>query len=194
MTELTEIFKAMQKGDSKAAEQLLPLVYDQLRKLAAKKLAAEKPGLTLEATGLVHEAYLRLVHNNQTQHWDSKAHFYMAAAQSMQRILVENARRKRRIRHGGNFTRHDLEEIQVNHTEFREDLIALDDALQKLAVENPQAATLVQLRYFAGVTIDQASSILEISERTAARLWTFARVWLLREIQGCSNSGKKESQ
>lgn len=167
-------------------------MYDELRKLAAMKLTQEQPGQTLQATALVHEAYLRLVGTGQeSQPWDNRRHFFVAAAASMRRILVENARRKHRLRHGSEFARQELEELPVIEAEFRENLLALDDALTELAKTNPQAAELIQLRYFAGMTIPEVSAAMDLSERTAARLWVFARAWLLRKIQGMESPDEK---
>ena len=185
MSEVTRILSAIDQGDPQAAEQLLPLVYDELRKLAARKLAQEKPGQTLAATALVHEAYLRLVDNEKAQHWDSRGHFFAAAAEAMRRILVENARRKDRSKHGGGLIRHDLAAAeQIAEPEVHEDLLALDEALTKFTSVDPQAAQLVQLRYFAGLSIPEAAKVLGVSPRTADRLWAFARAWLLREVGG----------
>ena len=192
MSEITQMLSQIHQGDSEAAARLLPLLYEKLRELAAAKLAREQPGQTLQATALVHEAYLRLVGTGaEAQRWDNRRHFFVAAAESMRRILVENARRKRRLKHGGDFDRRELAEIPVIEAEFREDLLALDDALTGLAKTNPQAAELIQLRYFAGMTIPEVSAAMELSERTAARLWTFAKAWLLREIQGANPSDQE---
>jgi RNA polymerase sigma factor (TIGR02999 family) len=185
MSEVTRILSAIAQGDSSVASQLLPLVYDELRKLAAHRLAHQTPGQTLQPTALVHEAYLRLVGDPKMDDWDSRAHFFAAAAEAMRRILVENARRKGRRKHGGGLVRHDLDAAeQAAEPEVHEDLLALDEALTKLASVDPQAAQLVQLRYFAGLSIPEAAKALGVSPRTADRLWAFARVWLLREIGG----------
>ena len=185
MDDVTRILSDIEQGDPAAAERLLPLVYDELRKLAAQRLAHEKPGQTLQATALVHEAYLRLVGEEEEQHWDSRGHFFAAAAESMRRILVDNARRKGRHKRGGALTRRDLDAAeQVAAPEIREDLLALDEALTRLASVDPQAAQLVQLRYFAGLPIPEAARTLGVSPRTADRLWAFARAWLLREVGG----------
>jgi RNA polymerase sigma factor (TIGR02999 family) len=192
MNEVTRILSAIEQGDACAAEQLLPLVYDELRKLAAQKLACEKPGQTLDATALVHEAYLRLVKaegDKDDPRWDSRGHFFAAAAEAMRRILVGNARRKHRVKHGGDRTRQDLDEAQLVAPEPREDLLALDEALTKLAEVDPTSARLVQLRYFAGLTIPETAKMLGISARTADRLWVYARAWLHQEIQGTSEQG-----
>ena len=188
MNDVTQILSALEHGDPSAAGQLLPLVYDELRKLAAARMAHESPGQTLQATALVHEAYLRLVGTGEeAQSWRNRRHFFMAAAESMRRILVENARRKRRLKHGGEFTRRELDDIPVIDAEFREDLLSLDEALTKLAAANPPAAELIQLRYFAGMTMPEVAAALELPERTAARLWTYAKAWLLREMEGTAS-------
>jgi RNA polymerase sigma factor (TIGR02999 family) len=181
MTNVTHILSAIEQGDPQAAEQLLPLVYDELRKLAAQKLAHEKPGLTLQATALVHEAYLRLVDRDQARSWDSRGHFFAAAAEAMRRILVENARRKRRIVHGGGRGRVPLSD-DLPGTERPERLLALDEALEKLATANPQTAELVKLRYFAGFSNAEAASLLGISPRKANQVWAYARAWLREEL------------
>jgi RNA polymerase sigma factor (TIGR02999 family) len=183
MSEVTRILSAIEQGDPYAAAQLLPLVYDQLRQLAAHKLAQEKPGQTLEATALVHEAYLRLVGADQAQHWNSRGHFFAAAAEAMRRILVESARRKKRIKRGGDRERDDLDALSLQAPEVPEDLVALDEALALLAVADPQAAELVKLRYFAGLTIEQAAAALGVSPRTASSVWAYARAWLLHKIE-----------
>jgi len=185
MSDVTQILHAIEQGDPHAASQLLPLVYDELRTLAAHRLAHQTPGQTLQPTALVHEAYLRLVHDPEGHDWDSRGHFFAAAAEAMRRILVENARRKGRRKRGGGLTRRDLDAAeQVTVPEVREDLLALDEALTKLASADPQAAQLVQLRYFAGLSIPEAARALGVSSRTADRLWAFARAWLLRELGG----------
>jgi RNA polymerase sigma factor (TIGR02999 family) len=181
MSEVTHILSAIEQGDPHAAAQLLPLVYDELRKLAAQKLAQERPGQTLEATALVHEAYLRLVDTKTVQHWDSRGHFFAAAAEAMRRILIDNARRKRRPKHGGGRERVALDEA-IPVSEPPEELLALDDALTKLAQREPVKAELVKLRFFAGLTIPDAAQVLGISVATAERYWTFARVWLYAEL------------
>jgi RNA polymerase sigma factor (TIGR02999 family) len=182
MSEVTRILSAIEQGDPHAAAQLLPLVYDELRKLAAQKLAQEKPGQTLQATALVHEAYLRLVGHMSDQKWDSRGHFFAAAAEAMRRILVENARRKRTQKHGGNFVRRTLEDLPQDTPELGDDLLALDEALEKLAKEEPVKAELVKLRHFAGLTVDEAAEALNISPATADRNWAYARAWLHAEI------------
>src|SRR5262249_2840874 len=185
MIEVTRILSAIDQGDPHAAEQLLPLVYDELRKLAAQKMAQEKPGLTLEATALVHEAYLRLVGEGEQPHWDSRGHFFAAAAEAMRRILVENARRKRRHKPGGGRQRQDLNaDVLAAPPEADEDLLVLDAALHKLAERDPLKAKLIDLRYFAGLSGEQAAAALGISPSTADRHWVYARAWLRREIHG----------
>jgi RNA polymerase sigma factor (TIGR02999 family) len=188
MSEVTRILSAVAQGDPQAASQLLPLVYDELRQLAAHRLAHQTPGQTLQPTALVHEAYLRLVGDAGSHDWDSRGHFFAAAAEAMRRILVENARRKGRRKHGGDRTRCHLDAAAepVAAPEVREDLLALDDALTNLAAADAQAAQLVQLRYFAGLSIPEAGQALGVSPRTADRLWAFARLWLLREISGAT--------
>jgi RNA polymerase sigma factor (TIGR02999 family) len=184
MSDVTQILHAIAEGDPSAASQLLPLVYEELRKLAAHKLEHETPGQTLQPTALVHEAYLRLVGNEHGAHWDNRGHFFAAAAEAMRRILVDNARRKHSQKHGGGLARQELDPDQITAPEVREDLLALDEALTKLAVANPQAAQLVQLRYFAGLSIPEAAQTLGISPRSADRLWAYARAWLHQEIAG----------
>jgi RNA polymerase sigma factor (TIGR02999 family) len=185
MSDITRILSQVEAGDPSAASQLLPLVYDELRKLAAAKLAQEKPGQTLQATALVHEAYLRLVGDGEReQSWESRGHFFAAAAQSMRRILVESARRKNRLKHGGDQVRLELFDAEVAAPEPREDLLALDAALNKLAASDREAADLVQLRYFAGLTLADAAELLNIPQRSADRRWAYARAWLHRELQG----------
>jgi RNA polymerase sigma factor (TIGR02999 family) len=182
MSEVTRILSAIERGDPQAAAQLLPLVYDELRKLAAQKLAHEKPGQTLQATALVHEAYLRLVDTQKVQQWDSRGHFFAAAAEAMRRILVEQARRKKRRKRGGGQHRRDLDEIDIAAPGPSTDIVALDEALTDLAQKHPQKAELVKLRYFAGLTVSEAAQVLGIGTSTADRYWTFARAWLYREL------------
>jgi len=182
MSDVTHILSAIEQGDPHAAEQLLPLVYDELRKLAAQKLALEKPGQTLQATALVHEAYLRLVGPDQSRSYKDRIHFFAAAATSMRRILIDNARRKQTHKRGGGGQRQPLEEAAAPEPD--ENLLALDEALKKLAVTDPAKARLVELRYFAGLTSDQAAQVLSISTSTADRHWAYARAWLQAEICG----------
>jgi RNA polymerase sigma factor (TIGR02999 family) len=183
MNEVTRILSGIEAGDPHAAEQLLPLVYDELRKLAAQKLAQEKPGQTLEATALVHEAYLRLVGAEKDQRWDSRGHFFAAAAEAMRRILVENARRKKRSKHGGDCQRVDLDS-RISFDPEPEDLVALDRALDQLAIGDAPAAELVKLHFFAGLAIEKAGELLGLSRASAYRLWAYARAWLRAEIEG----------
>jgi RNA polymerase sigma factor (TIGR02999 family) len=193
MDNVTRILSAVEQGDPKAAEQLLPLVYDELRKLAAAKLAQEKPGQTLQATALVHEAYLRLVDVDQAQRWDSRGYFFAAAAEAMRRILVENARRKRSLKRGGGLVRHELDEVELAVPELGDDLLALDEALVRLAAKDPVKARLVELRHFAGLTIEQAAKALGLSTTTAHRHWTYARAWLHQEIMSDRTDGLGDS-
>jgi RNA polymerase sigma factor (TIGR02999 family) len=181
MSDVTQLLNAIERGDPTAAAQLLPLVYDELRKLAAQKLAQEKPGQTLQATALVHEAYLRLA-GAQDPGWNGRGHFFSAAAEAMRRILVENARRKTRLRHGVRGQKRDLEEVDLAGTAPDEELLALDEALDLLAQKDPAAAQLVKLRYFAGLTMAEAAEALGVPLRTAERNWTYARTWLHRAI------------
>lgn len=178
MTNVTQILSQIEQGDPSAADQLLPLVYEELRKLAAVNLAQEKPGLTLQATALVHEAYLRLVDVDVAQHWNSRGHFFGAAAEAMRRILIEQARRKNSLRAGGNFNRHDVENTHIAAPEPKVDLLILNEALKLFEQTDPSAAELVKLRYFAGLTLAQAAEALGISGTTADRQWAYARAWL----------------
>lgn len=179
MSEVTRILDQIQRGDPQAAELLLPLVYEELRRLAAVRLAQEKPGQTLQATALVHEAYLRLVGDQQ---FSGRGHFFAAAAEAMRRILVENARRKKALRHGGDRQRAGIDAVDVESAAVDDDLLALDEALQKLAEKDPDKATLVKLRYFAGFTMEQACEALGISPATGHRHWNYARAWLHQQI------------
>lgn len=183
MSNISLILQKIEAGDPSSAGQLLPLVYDELRKLAADRLAKEKAGQTLQATALVHEAYLRLTTNTEETHWDSRGHFFAAAAEAMRRILVEAARAKKRIKRGaGEITRINLDSEEIVSPEPREDLLALDEALDKLAAIDRPAAELVQLRHFAGLAIPEAAAVLKISPRSADRLWSYARAWLYQEL------------
>jgi RNA polymerase sigma factor (TIGR02999 family) len=184
MNEVTRILSALEQGDARATEQLLPLVYDELRRLAARNLSNERPGQTLTATALVHEAYVRLAGKGDEPRWEGRGHFFVAAAEAMRRILVERARRKRALKHGGGLGRRELPEVDLAAPEAREDLIALDEALGRLAVKDPIKAELVKLRYFAGLTGEQAARTLGISRATADRHWAYARAWLHREMTG----------
>jgi RNA polymerase sigma factor (TIGR02999 family) len=200
MTDVTRILNAIERGDPRAADDLLPLVYEELRLLAAQKLSQELPGQTLQATALVHEAYIRLV-EAECRNWNSRNHFFMAAAEAMRRILIENARRKKSLKHGGDHQRIDLDDAaaavsrascprffeggpaEIAGSTRSDDLLALDEALAKLAAEDSTKAELVKLRYFAGLSIDQAAEVLGISRATAVRHWSFARAWLFQCIK-----------
>ena len=182
MNEVTRILSDLAQGDAHAAGQLLPLVYEELRKLAAARMAEEAPGNTLDATALVHEAYLRLVEPADAARWDSRGHFFAAAAEAMRRILVDTARRKGRAKHGGDRHRVALDAAGPTAPAARHDLVALDAALTRLEAEDPQAAKLVELRHFTGLSIAEAAQALGISPRTADRVWSFARAWLHREL------------
>jgi RNA polymerase sigma factor (TIGR02999 family) len=182
MSDVTQILSAIHQGDPSAAAQLLPLVYDELRQLAARKLACEKPGQTLDATALVHEAYLRLVDADQAQHWNSRGHFFAAAAEAMRRILVDQARRKQAAKHGGGRLRIDLPKDLAAPEARSDDLVALDEALTRLERHDPDAARLVQLRYFAGLSHQEAAEALGVSRGAADRLWALGRAWLFREL------------
>ena len=184
MNDVTRILCAIDQGDPRAAEQLLPLVYEELRKLAAARLAQEKPGQTLQATALVHETYLRLVGAANSQRWDSRGHFFAAAAEAMRRILVDNARRKGRIKRGGALRRIDLESADLVTSAVPDDLLDLDDALARLSAEEPEAAQLVKLRLFAGLSINEAAEMLEMSRSTAYDHWAYARAWLHSALCG----------
>jgi RNA polymerase sigma factor (TIGR02999 family) len=181
MSDVTRILSAIEQGDPKAPEQLLPLVYDELRKLAAQRLAHESPGQTLQATALVHEAYLRLI-GSEAPSWNGRGHFFSAAAEAMRRILIENARRKRSVKHGGSLQRVALAGVDVPGSAPSHDILAVDEALSKLAAEDPVKAELVKLRYFGGLSVEDAGRVLGISRATADRYWAFARVWLYSEL------------
>jgi RNA polymerase sigma factor (TIGR02999 family) len=182
MSEVTRILSAIEGGDPSAAEQLLPLVYEELRKLAAQKMARERPGQTLDATGLVHEAYLRLVNTEEAQHWSSRGHFFAAAAEAMRRILVDNARRRHARKRGGDLERIDLPELPDRSGDEPVDLLALDEALTKLEEEHPQKARVVKLRFFAGFTLEETAEMVGISRATAQRDWAYARAWLFGRL------------
>ncbi len=182
MSDVTQILSQIESGDPEAAEKLLPLVYDELRKLAAAQMAAEQPGQTLQATALVHEAYLRLVDVEHGQHWDSRGHFFAAAAEAMRRILIVQARRKASLKAGGQHERQELTEIASPVQSSKLDLIALDEALNGLALHDPRAESLVKLRFFAGLTMSQAAEILGISLATAESDWVYAKTWLQRQM------------
>ena len=183
MTDATEILNAVARGDPQAAEQLLPLVYDELRKLATAKLSHEQPGQTLQATALVHEAYVRLVDSEKAQDWNSRGHFFAAAAEAMRRILVEQARRKREVKHGGAVLRVTMEEVEPAMEELSDDLVALDESLARLEAHDALAASVVKLRYFAGLSMPEVGQSLGIPLRTAERNWTYARTWLHRDLR-----------
>jgi RNA polymerase sigma factor (TIGR02999 family) len=183
MSEVTRILSAVERGDPHAAEQLLPLVYEELRRLAAAKLAQEKPGQTLQATALVHEAYLRLVNTEQAQQWNSRGHFFAAAAEAMRRILVDAARAKQSLKRGAGLRRHPLDEASLLAPSADEDILALDEALGRLAATDAEAAELVKLRFFAGLSSEQAAEALGISARTADRVWAYARAFLLKALK-----------
>jgi RNA polymerase sigma factor (TIGR02999 family) len=190
MTDVTRILLDIEQGDPKAAEQLLPLVYDELRKLAAQKLAHEKPGQTLQATALVHEAYLRLVGNGEERHWGGRRHFFAAAAEAMRRILVNRAQEKRCLKRGGRWERVDLNALAVVDDASDEDLIAIDEALDRLAKESPVCAELVKLRFFTGLTLDEAAASLGLARRTTDRYWAYARARLYEML--CDAPGPGE--
>jgi len=187
MSDVTRILGAIERGDPGAAGKLLPLVYDELRRLAAQKLKREAPGQTLEPTALVHEAYLRLF-GTAEPHWDGRGHFFAAAAEAMRRILVDSARRKRSRKHGGGLVRIDLSEAHAATAERPEELLALDEALTRLAAKDQVKARLVELRYFTGLTLDEAARVLGISPATADRYWAYARAWLHQQISGEKNA------
>jgi RNA polymerase sigma factor (TIGR02999 family) len=183
MSEVTQILSAIERGDAHAAEQLLPLVYDELRKLAAQRLAQEKPGQTLQATALVHEAYLRLVGDGQPRAWNGRVHFFAAAAEAMRRILVEAARRKHSLKRGAGRRRQPLDEARLVAPRAEDDILAVDEVLGRLAATDAEAAALVKLRFFGGLTSEQAAEALGVSPRTAARIWRYARAFLLKELK-----------
>jgi RNA polymerase sigma factor (TIGR02999 family) len=188
MSEVTRILSAIEQGDPHAAEQLLPLVYEELRKLAAQRLAQERPRQTLQATALVHEAYLRLVDVERAQHWNSRGHFFAAAAEAMRRILIDDARRKRRPKHGGDRQRIALDEA-LPQADRHHDLVALDEALTQLAAQEPAKAELVKLRFYAGLSLAEAALCLGISEATAKRYWAVARAWLFAALSEADDPG-----
>ncbi len=188
--QVTELLSQVESGDPAAADRLLPLVYEQLRELAAARLAQEHPGQTLQATALVHEAYLRLVDADGPQTWHNRGYFFAAAAEAMRRILVDNARRKSSLKRGGNLARAELDESRIAAPCADEELLAVHEALDKLATVDPAAAELVKLRFFSGLTLPEAAAANDVSLRTAHRLWAFAKAWLHREIHGESRSGE----
>jgi RNA polymerase sigma factor (TIGR02999 family) len=183
MTNVTQVLNAIERGNAKAAEELLPLVYDELRKLAACRMANEAPGQTLQPTALVHEAWLRLAGAEVQQQWDSRAHFFGAAAEAMRRILIENARRKKALRHGGGQERVDVQEVEIAAPAQDDELLAISDALDRLAAVDKAKAELVKLRFFVGLSIEEAAGVLRISEATAKRWWAYARAWLFSEVR-----------
>src|SRR5215468_6522351 len=194
MSEVTRILSAIEQGDPGAAEQLLPLVYDELRKLAAVQLADERPGQTLQPTALVHEAYLRLVGPEPDRHWGGRAHFFAAAAEAMRHILLDAARRKGRRKRGGGMARRDLDGIDPAAPESSDDLLALDEALGRLAADDPQAAEVVRLRFYAGLPIPEVAQLLGISPRTADRTWAYARAWLHQAVISGPGPGDKNPE
>jgi RNA polymerase sigma factor (TIGR02999 family) len=190
MSDVTQILSRIEAGDPSATDELLPLVYDELRRLAAQRLAQEKPGQTLQSTALVHEAYLRLVDGQKAQHWNSRGHFFGAAAEAMRRILVNRARDKGRLKRGGQLRRVDLEQIELATDAPNDDLLAIDESIALLAAENPECADVVKLRFFAGLSIDETAAALGISASTAKRHWAYARAWLFDAL---SSSGPATS-
>jgi RNA polymerase sigma factor (TIGR02999 family) len=190
MADVTQLLRSAAAGDRQAAADLLPLVYDELRRLAAHRIAHEKPGHTLQPTALVHEVYLRMVGDTDEPHWDGRAHFFAAAAEAMRRILVESARRKESLKRGGGADRVECDLGQLPALEIHEDLLALDEALDRLTAADPEAAQLVKLRYFAGLTLAEAAEALGISTRTADRLWAYARAWLHQAVTGEKTGGE----
>jgi RNA polymerase sigma factor (TIGR02999 family) len=186
MADVTQILNAIEQGDPRATEELLPLIYEELRLLAAQKMAQEQPGQTLQATALVHEAYLRLV-ENEARNWDSRGHFFAAAAEAMRRILVDKARRKQGIRHSGKHKKIDLSDAFLAIEDPKDDILAVNEALDKLANEDSKLAEVIKLRYFGGLTLDQIAAIMGIGRRTADRYWALGRAWLYQEISQAEN-------
>jgi RNA polymerase sigma factor (TIGR02999 family) len=193
MTEASQILIAIQDGDPQAASKLLPLVYDELRRLAAQRLAQEKSGLTLDATSLVHEAYVRLIGDNAERAWNGRGHFFAAASEAMRRILIENARRKRRLRHGGDRQRQKLNEAELAEAEVDDKLLAVDEALDQLAQEEPVVAEVVKLRFYVGLTIEKTAEVLDLSKRTVNRHWAYARAWLYQHLSSSVDPSIRES-
>jgi RNA polymerase sigma factor (TIGR02999 family) len=191
MSDVTAILDAAARGDPRAADQLLPLVYDELRRLAAQKMATERAGHTLQATALVHEAYVRLVNRETPQQWDGRRHFFAAAAEAMRRILVEKARQKQSLRRGGQHQHFSIGETDLQAPEPREDILALDEALQRLAAKDSRKARIVELRYFVGLTITEAADALGVSSATAERDWAYARAWLYREMADAARDSEE---
>jgi RNA polymerase sigma factor (TIGR02999 family) len=183
MSDVTRILSQIESGDPSAADQLLPLVYDELRKLATARLAQEKPGQTLQATSLVHDAYIRLVDVDKVQHWNSRGHFFAAAAEAMRRILVEQARRKSGPKQGGRWRRQEMPLDEAGPTAMPEQVLDIDEALKKLAAENSPVASLVELRYFGGLSLEEAAVTLGVSTRTGQRYWVYAKAWLMEELR-----------
>mgnify|MGYP002725703443 CR=1 FL=1 len=183
MSDVTRILSQIEDGDGQAVEKLLPLVYEELRKLAAAKMAQENPGQTLQATALVHEAYLRLVDVEKVQHWDSRGHFFAAAAESMRRILIDRARDKGRLKRGGGFQRLDLNKIEIATDAHDDDLLVLDEAIERLAEENQEFADLVKMRFFAGLSVEEAGAAMGLSARTARRHWAYSQAWRFRALR-----------
>jgi RNA polymerase sigma factor (TIGR02999 family) len=190
MSEVTRILHAIEQGDPHAGEQLLPLVYNELRQLAAQKLAREKPDQTLQATALVHEAYLRLVDGDKEHHWNSRGHFFAAAAEAMRRILVESARRKRQVKHGAGRKHLDLNQMDLADEGPAEEILALDEAMDRLAADEPTIAQVVKLRYYTGVTMAEVASMLNLSLRTANRHWAYAKAWLYQQLNRSGESAE----
>ena len=190
MSDVTHILQSLESGDAKAAGELLPLVYDELRKLAASKMANESPNQTLQPTALVHEAWLRLTGNENVK-WNGRAHFFGAAAEAMRRILIDNARRKRALRHGGNQQRLDIDQTEIAAPAKDDELLVINSALEKFTALDKQKAELVKLRYFAGLTNEESAEILGISVPTAKRWWTYARAWLYQQVQSDNSTGVK---
>ena len=183
MSDVTRILSQIEEGDFHAAEQLLPLVYEELRKLATTKMREEKPGQTLQATALVHEAYLRLVDGEKSQYWNSRGHFFAAAAEAMRRILINRAREKGRMKRGGQGQRVDLDDVEITIDTPKDDLIALNEAIERLATENRACAELAKVRLFAGLSTEEAGNVMGLSERTARRHWAYARAWLFDTLR-----------
>jgi len=184
MTDVTRVLSAIEQGDPQAAERLLPLVYEELRRMAVQRMAQERPGQTLQATALVHEAYIRLVDAEKVQHWNSRGHFFVAAAEAMRRILINRARDGKRLKRGGERHRIDLDRIEIALSTSTDELLVLDEAMQRLAAQYPECAALVKLRFFAGLSLGEAATALGISRRTADRNWAFARAWLHQQLGG----------
>lgn len=184
MNDVTRILSGIEQGDPQAAEQLLPLVYEELRRLAARRLAKEKPGQTLQATALVHEAYLGLVGNGRGREWEGRGHFFAAAAEAMRLILINRARDKGRVKRGGGLQRIDLDKVELGYDSDSLDILALDEALAKLSAEEPDCGRLVKLRFFTGLTSEEAAEVLGVTRRTADRYWAYARAWLLQAMEG----------